>query len=224
MTPPLRSWSISNRRRSPERHHRPSQRESIRLSTPPIERRAYAPPARDIPTGGCVNSSRFRRKSVERAHRAIYEGAMTFTLSSPDFADGAPIPRRFTGDGENVSPALEWRDPPTGTKSFALIVEDPDAPSGTFRHWGIYDIPAGLQGIEEGGGDVFPAATTDAGRQSYCGPRPPQGHGPHHYHFRLGALDMTTSTSRRPRRSPRCGRRQNPIFSARQRSSGIYER
>ncbi len=115
---------------------------------------------------------------------------MTFTLSSSAFVDGAPIPRRFTGDGENVSPALEWRDPPTGTKSFALIVEDPDAPNGTFRHWGIYDIPAGLQGIAEGSGDVFPAATTDAGRQSYGGPRPPQGHGPHHYHFRLGALDI----------------------------------
>lgn len=114
---------------------------------------------------------------------------MTFTISSPAFADGAVIPRRFTGDGENLSPPLEWRDAPAGTKSFALIVEDPDAPSGTFRHWGIYDIPGGTTRIAEGGG-AFPSTKTDFNRQGYGGPRPPKGHGPHHYHFRLGALDV----------------------------------
>jgi hypothetical protein len=62
---------------------------------------------------------------------------MVFQLKSPAFGNAEPIPRKYTADGENLSPPLEWFDPPPGTKSFALIVEDPDAPSGVFRHWGI---------------------------------------------------------------------------------------
>ena len=62
---------------------------------------------------------------------------MTFSLTSPAFRDGGQIPTKYTGDGENLSPPLEWSDAPAGTKSFALVVEDPDAPSGTFRHWGL---------------------------------------------------------------------------------------
>ena len=60
---------------------------------------------------------------------------MTFGLNSPAFSNGEPIPAKYTADGENLSPPLEWSDPPEGTKSFALIVEDPDAPTCMFRHW-----------------------------------------------------------------------------------------
>ena len=67
---------------------------------------------------------------------------MTFRLRSPAFDDGNAIPAKYTADGEDLSPPVEWQDPPPGTKSFVLIVDDPDAPSGVFRHWGLYNISA----------------------------------------------------------------------------------
>jgi len=109
-------------------------------------------------------------------------------LSSPDFADGQPIPVRFTCDGADQAPQLRWSDPPGGTKSFALVIDDPDAPSGTFRHWGVYDIPASARAI--GGGErVGTEVANDFGKSGYGGPCPPKGHGPHHYHFKLFAFD-----------------------------------
>ena len=68
------------------------------------------------------------------------------SLTSSAFKDGQPIPTQYSCDGLNQSPALEWGEPPAGTKSFALVIDDPDAPSGTFRHWGAYDIPASASG------------------------------------------------------------------------------
>lgn len=111
---------------------------------------------------------------------------MAFSLKSPAFSNGHAIPRKFTGDGTDVSPPLSWSDAPAGTKSFVLVVEDPDAPSGTFRHWGIYDLtdtqlPEGASGS---------TVTNDFGERGYRGPAPPRGHGTHHYHFRLAALDV----------------------------------
>jgi Raf kinase inhibitor-like YbhB/YbcL family protein len=112
-------------------------------------------------------------------------------LSSPDFTEGQPIPVRFTCDGADDTPAIRWSEPPGGTKSFALVIDDPDAPSGTFRHWGIYDIPASARAI--GGGErVGTEVTNDFGKSGYGGPCPPPGHGPHHYHFKLFALDTAT--------------------------------
>ena len=67
---------------------------------------------------------------------------MTFTLRSPAFAEGGTIPKKYTLDGDNLSPPFEWSDAPAGARSFALICEDPDAPSGTFRHWAVCNIPA----------------------------------------------------------------------------------
>lgn len=112
-----------------------------------------------------------------------------FTLSSPAFADGANIPRRQTCDGENQSPRLTWRDPPTGARSFALIVDDPDAPSGTFTHWVLFNIPGGTTELAEGatGGR---SGRNDFGKSGYGGPCPPKGHGPHRYFFKLSALDV----------------------------------
>ena len=110
------------------------------------------------------------------------------SLSSDSFPDGHPIPTQFSCDGANRSPALKWGDPPAGTKSFALVIDDPDAPSGTFRHWGVYDIPAAARGVGEGK-KLGTEVTNDKGTPGYTGPCPPKGNGPHHYHFKLFALD-----------------------------------
>jgi Raf kinase inhibitor-like YbhB/YbcL family protein len=113
-------------------------------------------------------------------------------LSSTAFRDAEDIPRRFTCDGENVSPPLQWTDVPSAAKSFALLCDDPDAPSGVWRHWAAYDIPPARTGLPE----HLPAkakglkqAVNDFGRPGYGGPCPPHGHGAHHYRFTLLALD-----------------------------------
>jgi Raf kinase inhibitor-like YbhB/YbcL family protein len=110
-------------------------------------------------------------------------------LTSDAFGNGQAIPAQFTCDGANRSPALSWGEPPQGTKSFALVVDDPDAPSGTFRHWGAYDIPANARSIGAGAA-IGTQATNDFGKIGYGGPCPPKGHGPHHYHFKLFALGV----------------------------------
>jgi Raf kinase inhibitor-like YbhB/YbcL family protein len=109
-------------------------------------------------------------------------------MTSDAFQNGQSIPRDYSCDGAGQSPALHWGDPPPGTKSFALVVDDPDAPSGTFRHWGVYDIPASARSIA-GGQHVGTEVDNDKGTKGYTGPCPPKGHGPHHYHFKLFALD-----------------------------------
>jgi Raf kinase inhibitor-like YbhB/YbcL family protein len=110
------------------------------------------------------------------------------SLTSDAFRGGQPIPMQYTCDGANQTPTLRWSDPPAGTKSFALIIDDPDAPKGTFRHWGVFDFPASARSI---GGDkrVGTEVANDKGSQGYTGPCPPLGDKPHHYHFRLFALD-----------------------------------
>ncbi|UTD29773.1 YbhB/YbcL family Raf kinase inhibitor-like protein [Bradyrhizobium sp. WD16] len=116
-------------------------------------------------------------------------------LRSSAFADGAAIPRRFTCDGNDLSPPLQWDDPPPRTLSFAVLCDDPDAPAGTWHHWAAYDIPADRRGLPEGAGgaggkDGLSEAVNDFGRDGYGGPCPPPRHGPHHYRFRLLALDV----------------------------------
>lgn len=124
---------------------------------------------------------------------------MGFALSdmqveSPAFAEGAAIPARHTGEGEDVSPALSWSGAPAGTRSFAVICHDPDAPlvspRGTygFVHWVLYNIPASVQALPEGVQD-YTTGGTDFGRTGYGGPMPPQGHGTHRYYFWVLALD-----------------------------------
>ena len=118
---------------------------------------------------------------------------MTFALSSSAFRDGATIPTQFTCEGSDVPPPLTGSAPPEGTRSFALIMDDPDAPRGTFTHWLAYDIPAG--GTEV---DVAAAKTlkNSFGRTGYGGPCPPPGHGPHRYFFKLYALGVPSLTLR----------------------------
>ena len=112
-----------------------------------------------------------------------------FAVTPMSDQNGQPIPVRYTCDGENQSPPLSWGDPPQGTKSFALVIDDPDAPNGTFRHWGVFDIPASTRSID-GRQRVGTEVTNDFGKAGYGGPCPPKGHGPHHYHLKLFALDV----------------------------------
>jgi Raf kinase inhibitor-like YbhB/YbcL family protein len=118
---------------------------------------------------------------------------MTMRLRSSAFSDGAIIPRRFTCDGEDVSPPLQWSDAPDGTRSFALLCDDPDAPAGTWHHWAIYNVPAAQSELPPSAGrqqGPFKQSLNDFKRVGYGGPCPPRGHGPHHYHFRLLALSV----------------------------------
>lgn len=122
---------------------------------------------------------------------------MAFTLNSGSFNNGAAIPRDFTCDGSDASPALSWSEAPAGTKSFALIVDDPDAPGGVFTHWVIYDIPAGAAGLPQGVPKMGDAAGAHQGRNGfgkigYGGPCPPPGK-PHRYFLRLYALSQPLS-------------------------------
>ncbi len=117
----------------------------------------------------------------------------SFRLTSPSFQANGDIPARFTCSGDDLSPALAWTDPPAGTQSFTLIVDDPDAPGGVFSHWVFYDLPPGAHELPEG---VPRTPDPEGGRQGrndfdkigYGGPCPPPGR-PHHYSFRLYALD-----------------------------------
>ncbi len=111
---------------------------------------------------------------------------MAFKLSSPAFVDGANIPKRYTCDGDDAPPPLAVSEAPEGVRSFALIMDDPDAPRGTFTHWLAYDIPAG------GEFDATRGRTlrNGFGRDGYGGPCPPPGHGPHRYHFTVYSVDV----------------------------------
>ncbi len=122
----------------------------------------------------------------------------TFQLKTSAFSNGGVIPAKFTCDGADVSPALSWNDPPAGTKSFALIMDDPDAPSGTWVHWVLYDLPASVRELPEGVPKSkeleFGArqGSNDFRRIGYGGPCPPRG-AVHRYSFRLYALDRPTA-------------------------------
>jgi Raf kinase inhibitor-like YbhB/YbcL family protein len=118
---------------------------------------------------------------------SIAADASEFRIASSSFADGGDIPAQFTCGGAGHSPPLVWSGVPKGTDSLVLIVEDPDAPSGTFIHWAVYDIPPVSRGFEEGGVEGTQAANS-IGKAAYMGPCPPPG-SPHHYHFRLFALN-----------------------------------
>jgi Raf kinase inhibitor-like YbhB/YbcL family protein len=110
-------------------------------------------------------------------------------IKSPAFEHHKPIPDRHTGNGEDVAPALEWSGVPDGTKAFAVVVHDPDAPLvDGFTHWVAYRIPGGATGLPEGGGEAV-SGTNSMGDQGYMGPAPPPGHGTHHYYFWVYALD-----------------------------------
>lgn len=115
---------------------------------------------------------------------------MAFILQTAAFRDEGLIPVRFTCDGANVSPALSWRGAPAGVQSFVLIMDDPDAPRGTWTHWTLFNLPGALGELAEGWrpGASGLSGRNDFGSVGYGGPCPPRGHGPHRYFFRLYAL------------------------------------
>jgi Raf kinase inhibitor-like YbhB/YbcL family protein len=121
---------------------------------------------------------------------------MAFELTSSAFKSGDPIPRRYTCEGEDLSPPLHWSVPPAATKSLVIIADDPDAPVGTWVHWVIYDLPLDLRGLTEAvpPKDRLPNGAlqglNDFKRVGYGGPCPPPGK-PHRYYFTLYALDVT---------------------------------
>jgi Raf kinase inhibitor-like YbhB/YbcL family protein len=119
---------------------------------------------------------------------------MAFKLMSSAFADGTTIPRLHSCEGADLSPPLEWSGAPAGALSFALIMDDPDAPGGTWNHWLLYDIPPDWQTLPQGFQPSKPSVSgaNDFGKIGYGGPCPPKGRGAHRYFFRLYALDAHT--------------------------------
>jgi len=119
----------------------------------------------------------------------------TITITSPAFAAGQSIQAKHTCDGQDISPPLAWTEGPAGTKSFALVSDDPDAPVGTWVHWVVWNIPAAARGLAENLAkkhalpDGTRQGTTDFDRVGYGGPCPPSG--THRYFFKLYALDTT---------------------------------
>ena len=110
-------------------------------------------------------------------------------ITSAAFDEGDTIPRLHTCEGENVSPPLAWAGAPGGARSLALVVDDPDAPVGTFTHWLAWGIDPGAMGLAEG--EAAPLEGRNGfGTVGYSGPCPPPGHGRHRYFFRLHALDV----------------------------------
>jgi len=121
------------------------------------------------------------------------------TIRSDAFANNEVIPRKYTGDGQDLSPPLTWSDLPEGTRELALIVDDPDAPTPEpWVHWVIYKISPDAPGLPEGISASQPVSapagalqgSNSWGNIGYGGPAPPRGHGVHHYHFKLAALDI----------------------------------
>jgi Raf kinase inhibitor-like YbhB/YbcL family protein len=112
---------------------------------------------------------------------------MAFTVKTSAFHDGDTVPKEFTCDGTDKPPDLEISDPPEGTRSFALIMDDPDAPKGTFTHWLAYDIPANGKDLAVTQGKTL---RNGFGRAGYGGPCPPPGHGIHRYFFTVYAVDV----------------------------------
>ncbi|MEJ2166694.1 MAG: YbhB/YbcL family Raf kinase inhibitor-like protein [Desulfobacterales bacterium] len=119
---------------------------------------------------------------------------MKLKVTSSAFSEGGMIPRQYTCDGPDISPELSWEGVPEGTRSLALICDDPDAPAGTWVHWVLFNIPAGEKGLPA---EIASKAalsngslqgTNDFGRLGYGGPCPPRG--THRYYFKLYALDI----------------------------------
>jgi Raf kinase inhibitor-like YbhB/YbcL family protein len=154
-------------------------------------------------SGGCSNAEEHPGGRSASGQTARSQGAkiMTLQLTSSAFTQGHPIPKKYTGEGADVSPPLEWSGIPESTKELVLICDDPDAPTEVpWVHWVIYKIPASAKGLPEGvprksrlkdpsgamqGKNSWPAQEAIG----YRGPMPPPGHGVHHYYFKLYALE-----------------------------------
>lgn len=153
--------------------------------------------------GGCPPAAEFGAVTDQSVGQSTIDSKggkpMTLTVTSSAFADGERIPVKYTGEGEDVSPPIEWSGVPAGTKEFALVCDDPDAPTeDPWVHWVIYKIPADVTSLSEGlpqtarikGGPMLQGQNSwSKTSYGYKGPMPPPGHGTHHYHFTVYALD-----------------------------------
>jgi Raf kinase inhibitor-like YbhB/YbcL family protein len=142
-----------------------------------------------------------------------------FALKIEAFADGGAIPSVFTCEGDNISPALVWAGEPAGTQSFALVMDDPDAPAGTWNHWLLWDMPGTVHSVPEHyrAAHAVHSGTNDFGKTGYGGPCPPKRGGSHRYFFRLYALDTPTLGV------PQGARRKQLESTLRQHQLGIAE-
>jgi Raf kinase inhibitor-like YbhB/YbcL family protein len=158
---------------------------------------------------GCGGSSSSKTPTVGAPTVARAAGAMATSESTPGagasaaasiqltsdaFADGAAIPTQFTCAGASLQPPVKWSGAPSGTTAFALLMEDTDVP-GIFDHWVVYDLPANVTSLDSrpaASGDIAggkQGQTARSGSMMYIGPCPPNGASPHHYRFRIYALD-----------------------------------
>jgi Raf kinase inhibitor-like YbhB/YbcL family protein len=117
---------------------------------------------------------------------------MAFKLNLSAYSEGGAIPKLHTCEGADLSPAIEWSGEPAGTQSFALILDDPDAPGKTWNHWLLYDLSPSIHDLAQGykPGRLGVSGTNDFGKPGYGGPCPPRGHGPHRYFLKLYALNV----------------------------------
>jgi Raf kinase inhibitor-like YbhB/YbcL family protein len=146
----------------------------------------------------------FFAMSALHTHAAVAQSAAQkpaetkLQLTSTSFEADGGLPAKYTCDGSNVSPALAWNEPPSGTQSFALVVDDPDVPTKTVIHWLIYELPSATRGLPEGVPtrpklpDGSRQGKNVTGKIGYTGPCPQQGGAAHHYFFKLYALDYNT--------------------------------
>lgn len=159
---------------------------------------------------------------------AAKEGGMKLSVSSSAFGEGESIPKKFACNGQNISPPLTWRNVPQGTKAFALIVDDPDAPSGTFTHWLIFNIPSEtheLSAAIPSQGKLPSGALqgkNDFGEIGYDGPCPPSGPA-HHYRFTVYALDKSLDLKAGATREQVINAMEGNVL-ARGRLTGTYKR
>lgn len=112
-------------------------------------------------------------------------------VSSSTFEPGKPIPRDNTGEGADQAPIISWKDVPENTREIAVICDDPDAPrEEPWTHWLVYGIPSDQHCLSPQNADQLKQGVNDFGNTQYNGPMPPPGHGTHHYHFKVHALDQ----------------------------------
>jgi Raf kinase inhibitor-like YbhB/YbcL family protein len=156
-------------------------------------------PIAESPTGVQVSAGNTSADKQATTSGGSGETAM-ITVTSDAFAAGKPIPKKYTADGENISPPLAWSGAPAGTKQFALICDDPDAPTPqAWIHWVLYKFSGDTKSLPENlpkqerltspPGALQGENSFQKDNIGYGGPAPPKGHGPHHYHFKLYALD-----------------------------------
>ena len=153
----------------------------------------------------------------------IVAGGDTLHVTSKSFKNGEFIPVKYTCDGKNISPHVKWTPGPKGTRSYALIMWDPDAPGGTFYHWILYDIPASVTELKEGQ-RIGKVGRNDFGKVRYDGPCPPPGSSPHRYYITVYAVSVRHLGVRPGSRADRVLRAMSGRVVARGEIMGYYKR